>query len=224
MLDQRDGLWLYGYSPALLPRPRDWPASAHVTGYWFLDRGEDWIPPAPLQDFLTAGPAPVYVGFGSAGFLRQDETVGLALEALRIAGQRGVVGVAGQGRPVVALSDDAVGVDGIPHDWLFPRTSLTVHHVGLGTLEMALRSGRPSVLVPHYMDEPFWAQRLARLGTSPRPLPRGRLTAARLAQRIRHTLANEAMRRRARQLGHLIDSEHGSRRAVAAIEAHMGPA
>src|SRR3990170_5431817 len=27
-------LWLYGYSPSLLPRPQGWPASARVTGYW----------------------------------------------------------------------------------------------------------------------------------------------------------------------------------------------
>src|SRR5688572_11187406 len=28
---------LYGYSPAVVPKPADWPALWHVTGYWFLE-------------------------------------------------------------------------------------------------------------------------------------------------------------------------------------------
>ena len=34
----------YSYSPAVLPRPVDWPARMHVTGYWFLDPPPGWQP------------------------------------------------------------------------------------------------------------------------------------------------------------------------------------
>lgn len=219
-----DRLWLYGYSPGLLPKPRDWPTNAHVTGYWFLDREDGWRPPAGLVDFLASGPAPVYVGFGSAGRLRSAESIDIALEALRMTGQRGVVEAPGHELGVRILSDDAVAVTGVPHDWLFPRTSVVAHHVGLGTLETALRAERPSVLVPHYMDEPFWARRLTRLGVSPKPIPRARLTPTRLARRIRSALTDEEMRLRTGRLGQLVGAEQGTARAVASIEAYARPA
>jgi UDP:flavonoid glycosyltransferase YjiC (YdhE family) len=55
---------LYCYSPAVAPKPFDWPDWAHVTGYWLLDRSPDWQAPTDLVDFLESGPPPVYVGFG----------------------------------------------------------------------------------------------------------------------------------------------------------------
>jgi hypothetical protein len=57
----------YCWSPALLPRPADWPASAEIVGYCQLGVCErtQYQPPAELVAFLGAGPPPVYVGFGS---------------------------------------------------------------------------------------------------------------------------------------------------------------
>ena len=60
-----DWLICHGFSPAVVPRPADWPATAHVTGYWWPNRPPGWQPPDQLVDFLQAGPPPVFVGFGS---------------------------------------------------------------------------------------------------------------------------------------------------------------
>ena len=56
---------ILGFSRHVVPRPADWPPSVRVTGYWFLDEGRNWQPPPRLAEFLAAGPAPVFVGFGS---------------------------------------------------------------------------------------------------------------------------------------------------------------
>ena len=56
---------LHGYSRHVLPEPADWPETAIAAGYWFLDAPRDWTPPEELTDFLEAGPAPIYIGFGS---------------------------------------------------------------------------------------------------------------------------------------------------------------
>jgi sterol 3beta-glucosyltransferase len=59
---------LYGVSPSLLPRPRDWAANAFVCGQWSAATTH-WMPPPALEAFLAAGEAPIYIGFGSmAGF------------------------------------------------------------------------------------------------------------------------------------------------------------
>ena len=47
------------------PRPADWRPGLEVTGYWWPADPGDWTPPAELTSFLSDGPAPVFVGYGS---------------------------------------------------------------------------------------------------------------------------------------------------------------
>ena len=68
---------LFGFSPSVIPKPADWRAEDHVTGYWFLDPPADWTPPPDLLNFLQAGPPPVYIGFGSMGSRDPAETTDL---------------------------------------------------------------------------------------------------------------------------------------------------
>ncbi len=51
----------------MLPQPADWPANAEVVGFCTLEASEriQYQPPAELVEFLAAGRAPVYIGFGS---------------------------------------------------------------------------------------------------------------------------------------------------------------
>ncbi len=81
---------LGAYSPAVIPFPGDWPASVHITGYWFAEAGP-WRPSASLQKFLEAGEAPVYVGFGSMAGGNPEQFAQIVLEALEISGKRGLL-------------------------------------------------------------------------------------------------------------------------------------
>ena len=82
---------LYGYSASVIPTPADWTANNHVTGYWFLNDLAGWQPPPALVDFLQSGPPPVYVGFGSMHNRNAEQVTELVIEALRRAGQRGIL-------------------------------------------------------------------------------------------------------------------------------------
>jgi sterol 3beta-glucosyltransferase len=55
---------LYGISPSLLPQPADWPNNAWMCGQWICP-AHNWEAPRSLESFLSAGDAPIYVGFGS---------------------------------------------------------------------------------------------------------------------------------------------------------------
>ncbi len=204
---------LDGYSPAVVPRPPDWGDWVHVTGYWFLDTSSEWAPPAGLADFLRSGPPPVFVGFGSTPFPDPEATTSLVLRALARAGRRGVVVAGGSGLATGRLTDDVLGVDSVPHAWLFPRVSAAVHQGGAGVTGAALRAGLPSVVVPIFGDQPFWGQRVFELGAGPRPIPARKLTDEALAAAIRLT-AGEQMRGRAAALGARIRAEDGVARAV----------
>ncbi|MBC8171460.1 MAG: glycosyltransferase family 1 protein, partial [Anaerolineae bacterium] len=175
---------LYGYSKHVLPRPDDWDKNTHVTGYWFLEPPADWTPPADLVEFLQAGSPPVYIGFGSMGNRKPEDTTRLMLEALALSGQRGVLASGWGGMSQATLPDTVYMLKAVPHSWLFPQMAAVVHHGGAGTTAAGLQAGVPSIIVPFFGDQPFWGQRVAALGVGTAPIPRKNLTAEKLAQAI----------------------------------------
>ena len=196
----------HGFSPAVVPRPADWPVTVQVTGYWWPAEPPGWQPPAELVDFLAAGPAPVFIGFGSMT-PDHERLHDVIAAAVKRAGVRAVVqsGWAELG----PVSDDILVVGDLPHDWLFPRTAVVVHHAGAGTTGAGLRAGVPAVPVPVLVDQPFWAERLHHLGVAPRPLPLNELTAGTLTDALRACLDRPTYRDQATGLAHRIRAEDG---------------
>jgi len=94
---------MHAFSAAAIPRPQDWPDDAHLTGYWQLHDSEaaTFEPPKDLEQFLAAGPPPVYVGFGSMKSNDAAALTDMVTQALRSAGVRGVIaaGWAGLDQP-----------------------------------------------------------------------------------------------------------------------------
>ncbi|MBL8162874.1 MAG: glycosyltransferase family 1 protein [Anaerolineae bacterium] len=208
---------LYGFSPSVIPKPADWGTNLHVTGYWFLDAGEDWSPPPALLDFLDAGPAPIYVGFGSMGSRKPKETTELVLGALRRTGQRAVLLSGWGGLHQADLPPSVYMADSLPHAWLFPRMAAVVHHGGAGTTAAGLRAGVPSIITPFFADQPFWGQRVVDLGVGPQPIPRKVMTVERLAAALEQAVSDTSMRERAAALGAKIRAEDGIGAAVQVI-------
>jgi sterol 3beta-glucosyltransferase len=69
--------------------------------------------------------------------------------------------------------------------------------------------GVPAVPVPVLVDQPFWADRLHRLGVAPQPLPLHELTADTLTDALRSCLDRPAYRDHATELGRRIRAEDG---------------
>jgi UDP:flavonoid glycosyltransferase YjiC (YdhE family) len=139
-----------------------------------------------------------------------EATLHLAMRALDLSGQRGVLlgGWAGIGKER-SLPEHVFSVESIPHSWLFPRMTAVVHHGGAGTTGAGLRSGVPSILTPLLADQPSWARQVHALGVGPAPLPFQTLTAERLAEAIREAMTNHVMRQRAAELSRRIQREDG---------------
>lgn len=213
---------LMAFSRHVVPMPEDWDDTVEITGYWFLERPPSWEPPAELSRFLDEGPPPVYVGFGSMGTKRPEETAALVLDAIARCGARAVVGRGWGGLRPAEVPPGVLVVDDVPHDWLFPRMAAIVHHGGAGTTAAALRAGRPSVVVPFLGDQSFWARRVHDLGVAPRALPYHSLDPDRLARAIHRAMHDEEMRKAAIRLGAAIEAENGTVRAAEIIERITG--
>ncbi|GAB4208963.1 MAG: glycosyltransferase [Roseiflexaceae bacterium] len=209
---------IYGFSAAVLPRPADWPAWHHVTGYWFLDE-PNWQPPAALLRFLDDGPPPVAIGFGSMDDRDPERMTRVALGALEQSGQRGLLLSGWGGLGNLPLPPNVFRIEAAPHSWLFPRMAAVVHHGGAGTTAAGLRAGVPAVITPVAVDQPFWAERVAQLGAGVRGQPFLQADAATLGQQIARATNSSAMRQRAATLSAAIQAERGVERAADLIEA-----
>lgn len=195
---------LYAFSPAMLDSPV---AGGEVTGWWTGDRetlshdvatavtGDDWI----------------YVGFGSTGdSTRVLENLASVCER---AGVRAVVQTGARGSPhprILCVGDE-------PHDELFTRVRVAIHHGGAGTTGSVVRAGATSVVLPQFADQFYWGHRLHARGVAPRPLPR-RLANRRSLSRLLRQALDPEMARRAGQLADRVRGEDGCARAVTQVE------
>ena len=212
---------LYGWSPSVLPKPPDWGEWLHTTGYWFLSLPDGWQPPRGLTDFLDSGPPPVFVSFGSMNNTDSKELTDIVLRALERTGRRGILVTGWGGIADSDLPETVFRVEDVPHEWLFQRVEVAVHHGGAGTTAASLRAGVPTVVVPFFADQPFWGWRVAELGAGSQPIPRRWLTVERLANAIQQATADRNMKSRAIALGRRIRGENGIERAVEAFSLHV---
>ena len=220
----RDGwasptLNLIAASPALLDRPADWPSWYHIPGFLELPTHEHEALSPEVEQFLASGPPPVYMGFGSmmpmAGLNHLDEAVALLEEAARLASVRAII----QSELPRASTDRLLCVPRTPHRLVFPRCAAVVHHAGAGTTHATLRAGVPSVPVPHLSDQFGWSDELRRLGVAPKAIRRTRLTASRLAARIREAIDTPAMAAAARRISQRMQHDDGPERAADLIDS-----
>jgi sterol 3beta-glucosyltransferase len=208
---------LYGFSPIVVPRPADWPSNQFITGYWPLSQ-LDWAPPGNLLSFLEAGPPPLYIGFGSLTLGRPSETLQLVMHAVESTGSRAILATS-QVVGEVSLPASIFPIIDVPHDWLFPRMIGVVQHGGAGTTGAALRSGVPSIVLPHAVDQFFWGSRVAALGAGPKPIPLETLTADQLADAIRQITHDPLLRANAQAIGRAMSHEDGVAAAVEIIRS-----
>jgi sterol 3beta-glucosyltransferase len=205
---------MYPYSEYVVPRPADWPASTVATGYWFLDRLDEWQPPDDLGAFLEAGPPPVYVGFGSMAGRDPAKKAQAAIGALGEVGQRGIIATGWGGLRAEELPPTVFSIEAAPHDWLFRRVAAVVHHGGAGTTAASLRAGVPTIICLFFGDQPFWGRRVAALGVGPNPIPQKKLNTLNLAAAIEQAISDNKMGQRAAALGKKIEAEDGVARAI----------
>ena len=197
-----------------MPPPADWHANARLCGQW-LSKSPAWSPPSALTNFLAAGEAPIYIGFGSMNGFDNARLLEALVEA--IAGRRALFHTGWSGIDPKSLPGNFLAIGDTPHDWLFPLTAAVIHHGGSGTSHSAARAGVPSIVTPFAGDQFFWAERLHLAGVASAAVDGRRFSAESFAKALDYT-AGFRIRTRARALGENMRAENGVGDAVAALE------
>ncbi|KAH6879854.1 hypothetical protein B0T10DRAFT_540540 [Thelonectria olida] len=192
----------YCWSPALVPKPRDWGTHIDVCGFFFQD----------LAQFLAAGPPPVYIGFGSIVLDDPERVVNTILSAVHAAGIRAIISK-GWSDLGGSESESIYWIGDCPHEWLFQHVAAVVHHGGAGTTACGLRNGKPTTIVPFFGDQPFWGDMVADSGAGPRPIPHRQLTSENLTAAIKYCLSQQAVAA-AQGIAVQMEAEEGVKAAV----------
>jgi UDP:flavonoid glycosyltransferase YjiC (YdhE family) len=200
------------------------PADAHMgvvqTGYLHLE-AQAALPP-DLEAFITAGTKPLFAGFGSMPPSDALRWIPLTVAAARANGRRMVL----QADPAIVRRCNtlAPGTDlfirpSYHHAALFPRMRAVIHHGGAGTTAMAARSGVPQIVVPHILDQYYWAERIHRLMLGPAPIWRTRLNLKHLKKAIHICITDAAMAHRAKAVGSRIRKQEPQLSAARWLES-----
>ncbi|RIA97171.1 Glycosyltransferase Family 1 protein [Glomus cerebriforme] len=189
---------------------------------------KDYVPPNDLVEFLSQGMKPIYFGYGSMhSFSDVKSRVNIWLGVMKLLPENQRALFSGIGNLEIKELDDAIKsgrvfiVNHVPHSWLFPRISCVVHHGGSGTTHAVVRAGIPSIVVPHFADQPWWASILYRLGVTPNTgIQANAITVNKLLMALLDVLSNEEIKEKADKIGSKIKKEQ-KRSPVSKIVTHI---
>ncbi|KAF4817066.1 Sterol 3-beta-glucosyltransferase UGT80A2 [Colletotrichum siamense] len=213
----------YLWSPGLVPKPQDWGDEIDVSGFVFLDLASSFEPPSDLEKFLEAGDEPIYIGFGSIVVDDADRFTQMIFDAVEMAGVRALVskGWGGLGGDEMDVPDNIFMLENTPHDWLFPRVKACVIHGGAGTTAIALKCGKPTMIVPFFGDQHFWGSILSNCSAGPEAVPYKHLTAEKLAEGIKYCLTEEAQEAAGKVAKDIELEGDGAKNAVRSFHHHL---
>lgn len=204
-------------SPLLFPEVDSWNGHVILPGFFFLhsEGGLD----AGLDTFLSADKKPVAVTFSSMPLKNPEIFIRQLEDALTATNNRAVV-LSGNSGITKSHSERIYVTKQAPHDLLFAKSKGAIHHGGVGTMAAALCAGIPQLVIPFSVDQPFWANRLYKLGCSVKPLREKALTVADLSDALIRMDGSD-IRHTAKAVGEKISSENGVENAVGYLEGLM---
>jgi rhamnosyltransferase subunit B len=207
-------------SPALVPRPDDWPEYVRMTGFCFWDGSEGWQFSEMLKAFHHGGKPVVAV---TAGTVAPGERAlfvpyyQVSIESILACGARALLLNAPEMSVSSEQREDVLHVSFVPFSQVFPACAAVIHHGGIGTIAQCLRAGVPSLVVPGGMDQPFNAaqvvQRQAGLW-----IPRKRYTVRRAEQALKALLCTPTYQEQSRKIQAQVMQEDGVAALCAAVE------
>jgi UDP:flavonoid glycosyltransferase YjiC (YdhE family) len=175
------------------------------TGYMHLRQPDRDLP--ELDTFLEAGSPPVYAGFGSMPKKDQIRSLSIIVEAIRSCDRRAVIGKFWDEPSGFSNSDEILFIKKCPHLILFPHMAAVIHHGGAGTTASSAISGVPQIIVPHVLDQYYWANQVSQSKLGPEPIWRTELSSKKLAAAIQECLSDEDIRQKAKQASAMIKKQ-----------------
>lgn len=209
---------IYPISEILFKKVTSWKGYVSLTGFFYLpyqgqlDEG--------LMNFIENGQAPIVISFSSMPLKHPQAFKQYIIDALNQSNNRAVIltGISGMN---FEGHDNIYAVEKAPHRLLFKHAKGIIHHGGVGTMAEALLSGKPQVIMPFNVDQPFWANRLFKQDLALKPLSEKTISTVALIDRF-ILMDDVKYKDNAKIVADEIAKEDGIMSAVSIIESIVG--
>lgn len=185
---------IFSIAPQLFKRPDYWPKHVQVLGYHERDKIMTWKPSADLEKFLDEHSKILFLTFGSMFNSNPTETSELLYEVISKLKIPCIVNRASGGLMTLEkfeTNPNFLFVNNIPYEWIFQRVYAVIHHGGSGTTHMALKYGKPTLIIPHIIDQFGWNNLIHKHGFGPLGISINKIDAKSLTRLIMDLYKNE---------------------------------
>lgn len=201
------------YSPILGSTDPDWTWKWQIGGYCFNEElGYDREIGPEMMEFIRSDKRPLlFFTLGSCNDKHSKEFCKKLVEVCRRLDYRLLIG-AGWSKTGEELQNSRhlyVMKDFVPHQLIFPYCDAVIHHGGCGTTHNVARAGKPQLLLPLIIDQPYWAYQLKKLGVGPDPVRIVNVTEEELSKKIRRLVTDSGYKERAAEIGAQLRRENG---------------
>ncbi len=210
---------LLAYNRELAPPCPVWQEKGfryHFTGYCFNHEYGELA--QDLQEFIQAGPPPVYVGFGSVHLKDPGKFAAILEKAAAGTGTRIVLASGWMGLDHPTPSENIFLTGDTFHGTLFPQMAGVIHHGGSGTTHTAAKAGTPQFILPQLVDQFFWGNRVWKSGLGPHPIPPRKITVKEMT-RVLEAFGNGTYQPAAKAMAGKMKDENGVKKIVEIIES-----
>lgn len=206
---------VYPVSKYLFQDVKTWDNKVFLPGFVFLENKEEKLN-KEIDEFISKGSKPIVVSFSSMPLKNPSKFKEILIEALRKSNNRAIILIGNSGIDFEG-EENILVLSSAPHNLLFPLSKGIMHHGGVGTLASALKSGKPQVIMPFSVDQPFWANRLYKLGYSIKPLCEKNITVEDLISSFQE-MDKEEYINNATEIMKKLNSENGNENLIMYIE------
>lgn len=223
-IDKQKVLDLYCISPTLIAQPDDWESHHKITGFLtipvqnrathFLDKTS-----IELNDWLSRGSKPVYIGFGSNGVGNTEKFTSIITAILNKTNERILFCTGWSLFDKLPTHKNLFVAKYVNHETILPRCKVGIFHGGAGTLAAMLRNNLPVIIVSFYTDQPTWGKIVEQKKVGIH-IPAKKLTADKLIAAIRLSQSTD-IKNNVVSVGQIISNEKGIDNAVTAIENYF---
>jgi len=156
-------LEIQGYDKLFFPKlTKEWRYSRPIIGFLTIEQATDQD--QELMEWIAAGQAPVYIGFGSMSVPDPRQTLSLIADVCGELGLRSLI-YSGEGLPGRRRETDTLRlVRSVNYRLVLPCCRAVVHHGGAGTTAAGVRAGVPTVILWIGAEQQFWGRAVQRLG------------------------------------------------------------
>lgn len=161
---------LYSISRVVFPQPEYWDDHSKVLGFHHRSLASYWEPDQEVLDFLAKHDKIVFVTFGSMTNNNPDGITRIFLDIFKKHQIPAIFNTSSGGLVTPTEYDQAsfLFTHFIPYDWILRRVYCVIHHGGSGTTHYGLKSGCPTMIVPHIFDQFAWNRLICSHGLGPK--------------------------------------------------------